>query len=288
MLIPVQYHKRKYPAHIKPEIDEIAGHFDINEIHVNRGVSLHTEYSYGKRNLNSDLLKNFTTLQNSHNEGVPQLWYSELWAVEFAEFVKTLCNGEMPTIIEIHPPFSDYTETIEQFLKIYKIFEESILTYFPQTKILIENRSGSIYKGGKFLISRGQHLRSLCEHISAKNLKLRIALDIPQLLTAYGGPQRLETQAIREILNRQNILQSMTDGIHLWGKMRSETGRTVSHVGDLNTYFESEEKKNIFLVWLVNFLQDNKPRYFVPEVNSSDDDLHSIIKDLEGMKIKIG
>jgi len=95
-------------------------------------------------------------------------------------------------------------------------------------------------------------------------------------------------KAIADILNRQNVLQSMTDGIHLWGKRKSKLGRRVSHCGDLNTFFESGEKKNIFLEWLANFLQDNRPRYFVPEVNSSDEDLHSIIKDLEAMKIKFG
>lgn len=166
------------------------------------------------------------------------------------------------------------------------MFEDSILTSFPQTKILIENRSGSIYKGGNFIISSGQHLRSLCEHISAMNLTLRITLDIPQLLTAYGSPQNLEPKAMANILNRQNILRSMTDGLHLWGKRKSNSGKLVSHCGDLNTFFEDEEKKIIFLEWLSDFLQDNRPRYFVPEVNSSDEDLHSIIKDLEGIKIK--
>lgn len=32
MLLPVQYHSRKYPDHIKPEIKEIAGHFDTKKI----------------------------------------------------------------------------------------------------------------------------------------------------------------------------------------------------------------------------------------------------------------
>jgi len=288
ILIPIQYHKRKYPAHIRPNIDEIAGHFDVQAIFPKRDFSLHTEYSYGKRSLNSELINKFATLQNSNKDGVPKLWHSELWALEFAEYVKALCNGKAPSIIEIHPPFSDYIESIEQFLRIYKIFEESILTSFPQARILIENRSGSIYKGSKFLISKGQHLRSLCEHISAMNLKLRITLDIPQLLTAYGGPDNLGTKALSDILNRQNILESMTDGIHLWGKRRSKAGRPVAHCGDLNSFFESEEKKNIFLEWLVQFLQDKRPRYFVPEVNSADADLHSIIRDLEGMKIRFG
>jgi hypothetical protein len=286
ILIPIKYHKRNYPIHIKPGIDEIAGHFDVSKISVTRKFSLHTEYSYGIRKLNSEILKTFSALRNAHNEGVPQLWYSAQWAVEFAEFVKLLCNGGKPTIIEIHPPFSDYIETIDRFLEIYKKFEESILTYSPETKILIENRFGSIYKGGKFLISRGQHLRSLCDHISAKNLKLRIALDIPQLLTAYGGANRLESKAIGSILNRQNILQSMTECIHLWGKRRCKSERIVSHQGDLNTYFDNAEKKAVFLEWMADFLKDQKPRYFVPEVNSSDADLQSIVNDLEKKEIK--
>lgn len=286
ILIPVKYNTREYPPHIKPKIDEIAGHFDVAKISVNRSFSLHTEYSYGKRKLNSELLNTFPALQNAHKGGVPQLWYSDQWAVEFAEFVKLLCNGEKPTIIEVHPPFSDYTETIDQFLEIYEKFEETILTYSPRTKILIENRSGSIYKGRKFLISKGQHLRSLCDSICAKNLKLRIALDIPQLLTAYGGPVSLELERMRSILNKQSTFQSMIDSIHLWGKRRNEPGRLVSHSGDLNTYFDNAEKKEIFLEWLANFLKDEKPRYFVPEVNSSDEDLECIVNDLESKQIK--
>jgi len=286
ILIPVKYHTRNYPPHINPKIDEIAAHLDVSKISVTRNFSLHTEYSYGKRELNSELLKAFPGLKNAHKEGVPQLWYTEHWAIEFADFIKLLCNGKKPTIIEIHPPFSDYINNIDHFLIIYQKFEESILSYSPMTKILIENRSGSIYKGGKFLVSRGQDLRNLCDNISAKNLKLRIALDIPQLLTAYGGPVGLEPEALSNILKRQNILQSMTDCIHLWGKKRNESGRIISHSGDLNTYFENQKKKEIFLEWIANFLQDNQSRYFVPEVNSSDADLNSIINDLERKEVK--
>jgi len=32
MLIPVNYHKRHYPPHIRPHIFELAGHFDIESI----------------------------------------------------------------------------------------------------------------------------------------------------------------------------------------------------------------------------------------------------------------
>jgi hypothetical protein len=160
------------------------------------------------------------------------------------------------------------------------------MSYYPETTILIENRSGSIYSGGKFLISKGRDLRSLCEYISASKLNLKITLDIPQLLTAYGGPQKLKAETLDAILHRQNTLQTMTEGIHLWGKKRSEKGRLVAHFGDLNSYFEDQEKKEIFLEWLKKFLNDGNSRYFVPEVNSSNEDLHSIVADIERKKIK--
>ena len=111
MLIPVKYHRRNYPPHIKAEIDEIAGHFDVSRMSAARKFSLHTEYSYGKRKLESDLLEKLPVLKNAQKNGVPQLWYSKQWAVEFAKFIKLLCDKEGPTIIEIHPPFTDYAET---------------------------------------------------------------------------------------------------------------------------------------------------------------------------------
>ncbi len=288
MLIPVQYHSRKYPGHIIPEIDEIAGHFDTAEIDIPRKFSLHTEYSYGARRLDSEIIRQFPAIRESNKNGVPQLWRSKQWASEFAGFIKSLCGDISSEIIEIHPPFSDYTPSIDDFLSIYSEFESKILSYYPSSLILIENRSGSTYRGGKFIISRGRDLLSLCEQVSSKGLQLRITLDLPQLLTAYGGPQNISPDALSKILNRQNAIQGMTKGIHLWGKRKSSNGRTVSHAGDLNSYFESNEKKAIFLKWLKEFLTDGNTRYFVPEVNSSNEDLGSIVRDLEDCGIAIG
>jgi len=225
MLIPVKYHKRSYPAHIKPEIDEVAGHFDVLKISAPRAFSLHTEYSYGKRSMLSALLGQFPVIRESHNQGVPKLWHSNEWALEFARFIKFVCNGATPAIIEIHPPFSDYTESIETFLNRYKKFEELVLDFFPDSKIFIENRSGSTYKGGKFILSRGRDLRELSEGIARMGLKLRITLDIPQLITTYGGPQSFDSSSILCLLNRQRILQPMVDGIHLWGKKKECLGK---------------------------------------------------------------
>lgn len=285
MLIPIKYRYLNYPCHIQPEIDEVAGHFDKTNLSTSRAFSLHTEYAYDKRRFDSELMSKFQTISSANKKGIPQLWHSESWAVEFAGFIKSLCGERQPTIIEVHPPFSDYTISIDSFLTIYKVFEELILTEFSQTKILIENRSGSRYRGGTFIITKGEHLRELCELITKKKLNLRIALDPPQLLTSYGGPQNLNPNRLEIVLNRQNPLQSMTESIHLWGKKKSAKGRNNSHQGDLNTYFDDSEKKAVFLKWLHNFLNDGNDRFFVPEVNSSDEDLRSIVDDLESYNI---
>ena len=65
MLIPINYHGRTYPQHIKPKIDEVAGHFDVSSISVQRKFSLHTEYSYGARKLNTDLIKDFILIDTA-------------------------------------------------------------------------------------------------------------------------------------------------------------------------------------------------------------------------------
>lgn len=109
---------------------------------------------------------------------------------------------------------------------------------------------------------------------------------MPQLFTAYGGPHSLKPNAIENILARQMQIQSMIAGIHLWGKKRSKAGRIVSHAGDLTSYFEDDVKKDIFLNWLAHFLNDGRQRYFVPEVNNSDADLLSIVRDLESKGIQ--
>lgn len=288
MLIPVSYHKRVYPKHIQPQLYELAGHFDIEKISSKNRFSLHTEYSYGKRKLSSKLLSIFPVIKEANKKGVPQLWFSEEWALEFSEFIKVLCNYHEPEIIEIHPPFSDYSPSLQRFISIYKVFESSILDHFPNTQILLENRSGSTYSGGKFLISKGEDLRGLSEHIASENLRLKITLDLPQLFTSYGGPQNLQLESINTILNRQNEIAPFVKGIHLWGKKKSNNGNLVVHCGDLTSYFEDNDKKQLFLNWLSAFLNDGIERYFVPEVNSSNEDLESIVNDLERNNIKIG
>ena len=73
----------------------------------------------------------------------------------------------------------------------------------------------------------------------------------------------------------------------MWGKRKSESGRLVSHCGDLNSYFDNDkETKEIFLNKFVDCFDDNISRKMVLEVNSSNEDLISIITDLTNVGIK--
>lgn len=115
--------------------------------------SLHTEYSYGKRNLSSSLVTQFPVLCDANKDGVPQLWKSTEWTEQFAGFVIKLTEGHAaPKVVEIHPPFNDYCD-IEQFLERYAVFEKTIHAKYPDAEIVVENRAGAVYHGGRFIVS---------------------------------------------------------------------------------------------------------------------------------------
>lgn len=280
-LIPVQYSNRGYPLGIQPEIQEIAGHFDVGAIHSRMSYSLHTEYSYGPRAFTSFPLIKLSTIKRSNKNGVPQLWFNSQWAEEFSQFISILTWDREPQIIEIHPPFNDYCRNIEEFIECYKIFEEKTLAVYPKTEIFIENRSGSLYHGGKFLISRDVDLINLIEQLKLCGLRLKIALDIPQYITAHGGVSQLTSSSIDQLFQTIKPCRQYVLAIHLWGKKRTERGRWASHVGNLNTYFDDNDAlKEVFLENLYHLLDDGVQRYFIPEVNSNDNDLFSIVNDL--------
>jgi hypothetical protein len=53
------------------------------------------------------------------------------------------------------------------------------------------------------------------------------------------------------------------------------------HIGNLDTYFEGNKAmKQLFLEELQDLMNDGLTRYFVPEVNSGDQDVASIVNDL--------
>ena len=269
-LIPIKYGKKEYPINIKPKIQEIAAHFDIKKISPVMNYSMHTEYSYMER-------KN-AHMQNK--KGIPQLWFDEQWVLDFIEFIKNLvANNNPPAIIEVHPPFEDYSD-INKFLEVYQVFEKEILKLYPGVKIVIENRSGTKYNLGKFIISTLDEINELIAKIKAKNLNLEVVLDLPQLFTAHGMTfEKFNKEEIAKLLRGLSNSIGKIGGIHIWGKRKSESGRIIAHCGTLDTYFGNKKLKGIFMKELYNLLDDNKERFFLPEVNSSVEDLQSIVKD---------
>lgn len=280
----IKYHAQAYPKDIPLRIEEVAAHFDITSTKSSMLQSLHTEYSYGKRALNSDILSKFPSLSNSQKDGVPQLWKSVQWAEDFAQFIFCLVGSkEPPAIIEIHPPFSDYTD-INAFIDCYSTFEQIIISAYPKVQILIENRCGSIYRGGKFILSKQKDLLNLCQLIDKNKLRLKLAYDIPQIYTAHNA-KKSETYV--NLLEQAATLREFIGGVHLWGKKKSPTGRKIAHCGDLNSYFEyNEATKSAFLSAFARCFDDNIVRNLVLEVNSRHDDMLSILQDLKQISVQ--
>ena len=283
ILIPITYHSKKYPKNVISNIDEIAGNFDKSSISPTRKYSLHTEYSHMKRVLDNPLINKYPKLKNSHKDNVPELWKDKKWAEEFASFIIELIgNNNPPEIIEVHPPFNNYCNDLDTFFDIYTVFEKIILKHYPDINIFIENRCGTFYRGGKFLISNGKSVISFLDELSKRNLRLKLVLDYPQIFSAETiKMDNINLKKILEFNKNINKYINYIGGFHLWGKRKSEKGRWTPHTGDLNTFFSNnEELKKEFITSICETFNDNKKRYFVPEVNSSEEDLQSIVNDL--------
>lgn len=282
-LIPITYHSKEYPAEVESNIDEIAGNLDKENINPVRNYSLHTEYSHMKRNLNTELINKYPKLKESHRDNIPQLWKNGEWALEFANFIIELIgNNNPPEIIEIHPPFNDYCKDLGTFFNSYEIFEKIILDKYPKVKIFIENRCGTFYTGGKFLISNCKSILLFLEELAKRNLRLKLVLDYPQVFSAEAiKMDNIKLDKIKKFNSEISKYINYIGGFHLWGKRKSAKGRWTSHTGNLNTFFSNDDLlKNEFINSIMEAFNDKQKRYFVPEVNSTEDDLQSIIYDL--------
>lgn len=280
-LIAVKYHNTVYPENINTTIEEIAGHFDVGKIEPKGNYSLHTEYSYGKRNFDKPILERCSSIIKANKDGVPKLWYNSEWASSFARYIEELTKGfPPPTIIEIHPPFRDYVKDMTYFIDVYRYFEEQITYLFPDSKILLENRCGSMYRNSHFLIMKAEDIVSLVEEIEKYKLNLRITLDFPQLFSAHTETLHSEKQMVNVLKEIKSVMHYV-NGIHIWGKRRTKNGRSISHVGDLNSYFDyNNQLKQLFLQLMVDLVSDEIDRYLVLEVNSGNEDMQSILSDL--------
>lgn len=278
----IKYHGQDYPADVPLRIEEIAAHFDITSVRGRLDKSLHTEYSYEKQKWDSALVQKYPELVAAQKDSVPQLWKNEHWAEQFADSIFELNgSGPAPKVIEIHPPFNNYTD-IAGFIKSYSAFEAKIKERFPEVDILVENRCGSVYHGGKFVVSKVKDIDALCEAIEKAGVQLKVAYDVPQIYTAHNA--KTEDEYIR-LLKESRRFRSLIGGVYLWGKSISSTGRKVSHCGDLNSYFGDQAIKEHFLQAFKDCFDDGVVRKMILEVNSGNADLQSIVADLQSVGI---
>jgi len=143
--------------------------------------------------------------------------------------------------------------------------------------------------------------------IKEHTLRLRIALDFPQLLSAHNfDVGKISRNRLLDIFKCLYPIRKYIASIHLWGKCIGKNGRISAHVGTLDSYFkglrckditadnvitlnsyvgvatsnDDNNIKRLFLMELHNLLNDGLARYFLPEVNSRSEHLQSIVRDL--------
>ncbi len=277
----VKYGSNEYPDDIKPELVEIAGHLDKQTIERVLAYSLHTEYSYGRRKFDSPMIRKYPELCEANRDGVPQLWKNERWAIQFADFILDLTqNNDAPIVVEIHPPFSDYCD-LYQFIERYHFFENCIHSVYPNTEIVIENRAGSMYHGGRFIVSKAEEISLLCRMVQETNTSLGVVLDFPQLLTAENiRPDSFDRIKYSEAIDKIYPYREIIKGIHIWGKKKNASGRWIAHNGTLDTFIENSENKKLFIEGIKRICSDDMIRFFVPEVNSGEEDLKTVVRDI--------
>jgi len=299
-LIPVIYRNMKYPSDIEANIHEVSGNFYKEKLIVNTPYSLHTEPSAVPKTFCSKIDNELKNIKEAQKNKIPQLWHSEEWAKEFFIFIDHLISSnktpklmeiqqpKLPEVLEIHPPFIDYCPSFDQFLKTFKVFYDQFKRKYPTTKIVIENRFGTRYKGGKFLLSTCSDILEFCDVLSKEKIDLKIVLDYPQIFSAEINEDKLkmddikfETEKIISFNQKINNYKKFIGGFHMWGKLKSGN-RWKPHAGNFDTFFSGNKKlKREFLKSVFSTFNDGIARYFVPELNSGESDLHSIVTDME-------
>ena len=273
-LIPISFGGHPYPMGISPALDELPGHFDRKAFLTKRPYCLHTEYSAGPRQWNSPLLRGLDEITSAQRKGIPELWPSCRWGEQFAEFITRLVgDNQDPTIVEIHPPFVSYCKDVDAFLDGYAVFVSSLRARFPRSTIVIENRNGTRHPS-KFLVSTVGDVVNLFAAIERRGIDLKLALDLPQIFSAHLGSKPPTPLEVEHLMEKLRPVVHRIATLHIWGR------RKTAHNGTLDNLFgHNLLAKETFFDGLHRLLKDGRPRYFLPEVNSSKEDLQSIVSD---------
>jgi len=306
ILIPIKDGIRNYPPKITANLQEISGDFAIEKpLSVKFPYSLHTESSHSihirkkkKVTFNSKIIADLKSIASAQRNGIPQLWRNVEWSNEFFEFIYWLVgSSKPPEILEIHPPFIDYCNSFDDFLDIFKNFQKIFYKEYNNTKVVIENRCGTLYKDeygkeGKFLLSTHNDILKFAEILHKnQDIRLNIVIDYPQIFSAIIIEDSKISMdnlkgAVEKITSFNKDLKeyrTVISGLHMWGKQKNKNGKWNSHSGDFDTFFsDNDPLKTDFLDSVFDTFNDDIPRYFVPEVYlGSQEDLHSIVTDMK-------
>ncbi len=106
-----------------------------------------------------------------------------------------------------------------------------------------------------FLFQSVDDILILLKKIKEQDIKLKVVLDIDQLLTTLQ--ERPQIRAICHALKKFSPYKSLILGFHIHWK----------HRGDLNNLFPNPEEKEDFLKFMSQYCNDGIPRYFLPEIH---------------------
>jgi len=300
-LIPVIYQNINYPSHIEANIHCLYGNFNENKLIANAPYSLHTEESYSNKIFSSKIINELENIKSAQKNNIPLLWRNKEWAHDFYIFIDQLIGkNKPPEVLEIHPPFRYYCNTFDQFFDIFDVFYQKFKVKYPTTKIFIENRFETTYKDRngknvKYLLSTFSDILGFCSILSEININLKIILDYPQIFSAetdkserwdskHGYIGIDSAQLFEKILWYNRQLKKYSDvvgGLHIWGMIKRKDGKGwKAHAGNFDTFFDTGIS-DTFLSSVFSILDDDIVRYFLPEINSGEKDLNSIVTDME-------
>lgn len=283
-LIRLRYGKQPVIDSDSVMMREVPAHLDVKGLKVDGPYALHTEYSSKSRTLDSPLLDGLNTLKASHRRGVPELWSSPQWSEEFGQFIFRLVGTSTPPdVIEIHPPFACTTSSIEGFLDTYSVFEAIVGDRFHSCEFVVENRSGSKHPS-PFLVSGADSIVALGQALAARNLHLRIALDLPQVFTSHWGSKQQVGLEGLDLIQRLRPIHAQIHTLHLWG--RGASGG--AHSGGLDGLFApGTGAKEACLGELRQMLSKGGPdRHLVLEVTRRGD-MEAILTDLQNAGFEV-
>jgi hypothetical protein len=257
---------------------EVPAHFGLPALTTSPPYSLHTEYAARRRNISPVILQQFPILTAAHR-GVPLLWINDDWALAFAEWLILLISpNEPPSVVELHPPFRQECSDQMSFLARYGVFAGRFLARFPSTKLVLENRSGSL-RNMPFLISTPEECACLARELPET---LRFCVDFPQFFTAVCQTGYPSVEEIDAIFEHVHAFRDKVFSVHLWGRKNG-----YAHMGDLRSLFQENADIMKHFLRCLDDMFDGRELYLVPEVNSNNNDLEALLSQIEDAGIEI-